>query len=209
MSGVQFLAEAECFFKTLLQPSSETRPVSCSNITLGSYPNSKFSGSHSIEAEILLSLKVMSIQRQFTFYPRTHYDWINNVGRTYKNTTHHNIIMHYLEFIFLNCTAVMPPTLPLTVRCLSKFQFPFIWWWQIDLLMSSCIIHLSYYLLKKTVGILINYRHVAIATCFFMYTTIRLGLKLSFLQQFLIKLKISKLNGTRDFAFNTMKLKTC
>ena len=44
MSGVQFLAQADCFFQTLLQPGSETQPVSYPKITLGSYPNSKFSG---------------------------------------------------------------------------------------------------------------------------------------------------------------------
>ena len=44
MSEVQFLAEADCSFQTLLQPSSETYPVSYPKITLGSYPNSKFYG---------------------------------------------------------------------------------------------------------------------------------------------------------------------
>ena len=39
MSGVQFLAEADCFFQTLLQHSSETQTVSHPKITLGSYPN--------------------------------------------------------------------------------------------------------------------------------------------------------------------------
>ena len=93
-----------------------------------------------------------------TFHLGTQYDWINNEGVTYKSTTHQNIIMHYIEFIFLNCTDVMPPTLPLIFWCLNNFQFPFTWWWKIDLLMSSCITHLSFYLLKKTAGILINYR---------------------------------------------------
>ena len=108
-----------------------------------------FWNSHSIEAENLWSLNVMPVQRQFTFYPRTQCDWINNGGHTYKNTIHQNIIMHYLEFNFCNCTAVTPPTLPLTFWCLSKFQFPFTWWWKTDLLMSSCIIHSSFHLLKK------------------------------------------------------------
>ena len=44
MSGVQFQAQADCFFQTLLQPTSETHPVSYPKIALGSYPNSKFSG---------------------------------------------------------------------------------------------------------------------------------------------------------------------
>ena len=104
----------------------------------------------------------MPLQRQCTFYPRTQYDWINNGGHMYKNTTHQNIIMHYLEFIFLNCPAVMPPSLPLTFGCLSKFQIPFTRWWKTNLWMSSGIIYLSFYLLlkkkKKNVGILINYR---------------------------------------------------
>ena len=39
-----------------------------------------------------------------------------------------------LEFIFLILTAVMPPSLPLTFRCLGKFQLPFTRWWKIDLL---------------------------------------------------------------------------
>jgi len=58
MSGVQFLAKADCFFQTLLQPSSETHPVSYPKIILGSYPNNKFSGtvtiSHSIVTETVL-----------------------------------------------------------------------------------------------------------------------------------------------------------
>jgi len=103
-----------------------------------------FWNSHSIEAENLWSLNVMPVQRQFTFYPRTQCDWINNGGHTCKNTTHQNIIMHYLEFIFLSCTAVMPPTLPLTFQCLSKFQFPFTWRWKIYLLISSCILILQF-----------------------------------------------------------------
>jgi len=37
----------------------------------------------------------------------------------YKNTTYQNIIMYYLEFVFLNCPAVMAPTLTLTFLCLS------------------------------------------------------------------------------------------
>ena len=93
----QFLAQADCFFQILLQPSSETHPVSYTKTTLGSYPNNKFSGSHSIETENLWSPIVMPVQRQFTFHPGTQYDWINNGDLTYKNTTHNNIIMHYLE----------------------------------------------------------------------------------------------------------------
>ena len=151
--GVQFLTKADCCFQILLQPSSETHPLSYPKTTLGIYPINKFSGSHSIEAENLWSLNIMPVQRQFTVYPRNQQDWINNGGLTYKNTTHQNIIMHYLACIFLSCTAVMRLTLPLTFQCLSKFQFPFTWWWKIDPLMSSCILHLSFYLLKKTFGI--------------------------------------------------------
>ena len=107
----------------------------------------KFWNSHSNEDENLWNLNAMPVQRQFTFYPRTQYDWINNVGHMYKNTTHHNIVMHYLGFIFFSCTAIMPLTLPLNFRCFIKFQFPFTWCRNIQLLMSSCIIHLSFYLL--------------------------------------------------------------
>jgi len=56
----------------------------------------------------------------------------------YKNTTHHNIIMHYLEFIFFNCGAVMLLTLPLNV----------IQYYTLILLLTF----------KKTAGILMNYR---------------------------------------------------
>ena len=91
-----------------------------------------FWNSHSIETENLWSLNVMPVQKQFIFYPRTQWDWINNGGHTYKNTTHQNIIMHYLEFIFLTSTAVVPQTLPLAFRCLSNFQFSFTWWWKMD-----------------------------------------------------------------------------
>jgi len=87
-----------------------------------------FWNSHSTEAENLWSLNVMPVHKQFTFYPRAQYDWINYGGHMYKNTTYQNIIMNYLEFIFLNCAAVMSLTPPLTFWCLSKFQFPFTWW---------------------------------------------------------------------------------
>ena len=59
MSSVQFLAQADCFFQTLLQPSSETHPVSYLKITLGSYPDSKFSGTVTVlrlgMCEVLMS----------------------------------------------------------------------------------------------------------------------------------------------------------
>jgi len=41
-----------------------------------------------LQVENLWSLNVMPVQRQFTSYPRTQYDRINNGGHTYKNTTH-------------------------------------------------------------------------------------------------------------------------
>ena len=44
MSAVQFLAQADCFFQTLLQSSSETHPVSYPKTTLSSYCDSKFPG---------------------------------------------------------------------------------------------------------------------------------------------------------------------
>ena len=152
----------------------------------------------------------MPVQRQFTFYPRTPCGWINIRDHMYKNTIHQNIIMHYLEFIFLNCTVVMPPTLPLTFRCLSKFQFPVTWWWKIDLLMSSCIIHLPFYLLlKKTVGILINYRLGCNNSHIFLHVhNYHNWTHIVTFQQFPIKVKISQLNGTTDFAFSTTKLNT-
>jgi hypothetical protein len=39
------------------------------------------------------------------------------------NTTHKNVIMHYLELIFLNCAAVIPLILPPTFEYLSSSQF--------------------------------------------------------------------------------------
>jgi hypothetical protein len=96
------------------------------------------------------SIKILLINKgQFTLYPRAQYDWINSGGHMYKNTTHQNVLMHYLGFIFFSCTAVTPLTLPPTFWCLGKFHFPLTWRWTIDLLMSYCIIHLSIYLLKK------------------------------------------------------------
>jgi len=58
--------------------------------------------------------------------------------------------------------------------------------------MLSCIIYLSYYLLKKkTVGILINYR---------------LGLKLSLFQQFLITLKHQQIKWYQRLGIQYYKL---
>ena len=50
------ISSSGCFFQTLLQPNSETHPVAYQKSTLGSYPTSKFSESHNIEAENLFSL---------------------------------------------------------------------------------------------------------------------------------------------------------
>ena len=129
MSGVQFLAQADCFFHTLLQPSSETHPATYPKITPGSYPKSKFSGTVTV-----LRLRNCAVLISCLYRDNLHFiqgpsmTKSINGGHMYKNTTHQNIIMPYLEFIFLNCAAVMPPTLPLTFRCLSTLQFPFTWW---------------------------------------------------------------------------------
>ena len=124
MSGVQFLAQGDCFFQTLLQSSSETHPVSYPQITLGSYPKCKFSRTVTV-----LRFRICDVLMSCLYRDNLHFiQGIDNVGHMYKNTTHQNIKMHYLESIFLSCTAVMPPTLSLTFRCLSKFQFPFTWW---------------------------------------------------------------------------------
>ena len=75
MGGVQFLAQADCSFQTLLQLSSETHPVSYPKITLDSYPNSKFFGSHSIEAENMWSLNVMPVETIYILYEDP--EWLN------------------------------------------------------------------------------------------------------------------------------------
>jgi len=144
MSRVQILAQADYFLTKFAAAQLWNSPTLLPKNYSWLFPSQEqiFWNSHSVVAQNLLSLNVMPVQRQFTFYPRTQCDWINNGGHIYKNTTHQNIIMHYLVFIFLSCTALVPLTLPLTFRCLSKFQFSFTWCWKIDLLMSSCIIHL-------------------------------------------------------------------
>jgi hypothetical protein len=48
MSRVQFLAQADGFFRILLQPSSKTHPASYPKLTLHSYSNSKFSGTFTV-----------------------------------------------------------------------------------------------------------------------------------------------------------------
>ena len=212
MSGVQFLAHTHWWF--LPDPVS-TQLCNSPSLLSKNYSwlltqQQIFGDSHSTEAENMWSLNVMAVQRQFTFCPKTWCEWINKGGHTYKNTTHQDSIMHYLEFIFLNCTAVMPLTLPLTFWCLGKFQFPFTWWWKTDCLMSCCIKCLSIYLLTKKIGILINYRldctshmflHAHNHQNWIQYVTLTASSSL--------KLKISKLNGSRNFAFSTTKLKTC
>ena len=74
MSGVQFQAQADCFFQTLLQPSSENHRLLSKNYSWLLPQQQIFWNSHSIEAENLLSPTVMPVQRQFTFYPTTQYD---------------------------------------------------------------------------------------------------------------------------------------
>ena len=144
MSGVKFLAQADFLPNTVAAQLWNSPSLLSKNYSWLLPQQQIFCNSHSIETENLWSLNVMPVQRQFTFYPRTQYNWINNGGLIYKNTTHQNIVMHYLELIFLTCTAVMPLTFPLTFQCLSKFQFSFTWWWKTDLLLSSCNMRLSF-----------------------------------------------------------------
>ena len=147
-----------------------------------------------MEATNMWSLNVTPVQRKFTFPTRTQYDWIKNRGHTYKNTTHQNIIMHYLKFIFLNCTAVMPPRiffLPFDVSV--GFSYHLHSGKILTSLMSSWIKHSSLYLLKKkTAGILINYG---------------LGLKLSLFQQFLIKVKNQQIKYYQRLCIQYYKIK--
>ena len=91
-------------------------------------------------------LYINPAQKHFTFYSRTQYDWINNRShKAYKNTTHQNVILHYLELIFLNSAAVIPSTLLLTFRCLRHFQLP--WWHKINILITFiATVHVSYLL---------------------------------------------------------------
>ena len=66
----------------------------------------------------------------------------------------------------------------------------------------------SIYSKKKTVGILINYRlGCNKAICFFTYTTIRLGLKLSLFQQFLIKVKHQQIKWYQRLGIQYYKIK--
>jgi len=68
MCGVQFLAQADSFFQTLVQPSSETQPVSYPNITLGSYPNSKSSGTVTV-----LSLRICEVLMSCLYRDNLHF----------------------------------------------------------------------------------------------------------------------------------------
>ena len=100
----------------------------------------------------------MPVQRQSTFHQRTQYDWINNGGHTYKNTTHQNIIMHYLEFIFWTALLLCHRLFLLPFDVSVSFSSHLHGDEKLTYKMSTYIIHLSFYLLKKTVGISINYR---------------------------------------------------
>jgi len=67
---------------------------------------------------------------------------------TYKNTTHQNITIHYLEFIFLNRTAVMPTWL---------FLLPF----DVSVSFSS---HLHGGKESDLVNVILYYTHILIFT---------------------------------------------
>jgi len=83
MSTVQFLAQGDCFFQTLVQPSSWNSPRLLPKNYSWLLPRQQISwNGHGIEAENLWSLDVMPVHRQSTFYPRTQYDWFNNGGHT-------------------------------------------------------------------------------------------------------------------------------
>jgi len=139
MSGVQFLAQAGCFFQTLLQHNSEVQPVSHPKIILGSFlKQSQYWG---WDCEVLMSWmyrdNVHFIQELST---------TESIMEAIRIRTPHTIILLSLSS---STVLPLPPTLPLTFCCLIKFQLPFIWWRNTDLLMASSIIHLSFYSLKK------------------------------------------------------------
>ena len=65
---VQFLAQADYFFQILLQPSSETHPVSYPKIILGSYPNSRFS-----QTVTILRLRICEVLMSCLYRDNLHF----------------------------------------------------------------------------------------------------------------------------------------
>ena len=86
------LAQADCFFQTLLQPSSETHPVSYPKITLGSYPNSNFSGTVTA-----LRLRIYEVLMSWMYRDNLHFIQgpsmtESNMEATHTRTPHTKIL---------------------------------------------------------------------------------------------------------------------
>jgi len=104
MSRVQFLAQVDCFFQTLLQPSSETHPVSYPKITLGSYPNSKFSGT-------VLRMRICEVLKSCLYRDNSRFIQGPNMTESIVEAicirTPHTKILQYITFSLSPSTALL------------------------------------------------------------------------------------------------------
>jgi len=150
MCRVQFLKEADCFFQDLLQPSSETHPVSYPKITLGSYPESKFSGTVTV-----LRLRICEVLKSCLYTDNLHFiqglSMTESIMETIRIRTPHTKILQCITLSLSSSTALLLChwifLLPFDVSV--SFSSHLHGGEKIDLLMSSCFINLSFYLLKK------------------------------------------------------------
>ena len=114
MSGVQFLTQAGCFFQTLLQPSSETHPVSYPKITLGSYPNSTYSGR-------VLRLRICEVLKSCLYRNTSHFIQGPNMTESIREAIHirtpHTKILQCITFSSSSSTALL--------LCHQTFLLPF------------------------------------------------------------------------------------
>jgi hypothetical protein len=151
-------AQFNCWHRQRLSPpfyaqtDCGTHPLSyqTSIVAIASMTNFLMHSPHSnIEVQNVWSFTVTGAHRYFTVY---HIPVTEPVKEAIKcmNTTHKNVIMCYLELIFLDFATVIPLILPLTFQHFSRSQF-LRWWWKIDLLMSSscATVYLSFHLLKN------------------------------------------------------------
>ena len=117
MSGVQFLAQANCLFQTLLQPSSEAHPVCYPKSTLSSYcPYSKFSGTVRV-----LRMRICEVLMLCLYRDNLHFIW----GTIMTESIMEAICRRTPHTKILQCITLSLPSSTALLLCHQLFLLPF------------------------------------------------------------------------------------
>lgn len=149
------------------------------------------------------NFNVTPARRHFTFHLKLCYVSGSIKATNSKNTTYQNVIMCYLDLIFLNCTAVLPLTVFLTFKS----------WFRLCMAVQNGPLHAGLPLYAhpciywKTVGSLLitdssvfsYFQHFSTVTNCQTWATIVTLPTVSQME------RTGKTNGTRDLTFCTAK----